>query len=106
MTQPLPCSVSGGYWWPTGRNRSTHHPGCPRNGCADRTGAQQCRPGSLACQLADQTVEIGPAPASKSYLDIHAVLLQPAHMPWMQYTPVMAFWPKMPTLPGRWKPPA
>jgi acetyl-CoA carboxylase biotin carboxylase subunit len=29
---------------------------------------------SLACQLADQTVEIGPAPASKSYLDIPAML--------------------------------
>lgn len=29
---------------------------------------------SLACQLADLAVEIGPAPASKSYLDINAVL--------------------------------
>ncbi|PXX42291.1 acetyl-CoA carboxylase biotin carboxylase subunit [Aquitalea magnusonii] len=29
---------------------------------------------SLACQLAELTVEIGPAPASKSYLDIPAIL--------------------------------
>ncbi|RMC92774.1 acetyl-CoA carboxylase biotin carboxylase subunit [Aquitalea palustris] len=29
---------------------------------------------SLACQLADLAVEIGPAPASKSYLDINAVM--------------------------------
>nr|WP_204377113.1 biotin carboxylase N-terminal domain-containing protein [Aquitalea pelogenes] len=29
---------------------------------------------SLACQMADRTVEIGPPPAAKSYLDIPAIL--------------------------------
>jgi acetyl-CoA carboxylase biotin carboxylase subunit len=36
-------------------------------------------------------VEIGPAPASKSYLDIPAVLLRPAIRPWMPVHPGYGF---------------
>ena len=53
-------------------------------------------------RLADESVCIGPASSTESYLNIPAIISAKSPMP-KPFTPVTAFYLKTPTLPIAWK---
>ncbi len=79
------------------RDRGPHHPRRARARHPHRPGHSAADADSLAVQLADEAVEIGPPQAAKSYLNIAAILdAAQARAAPTRCIPATASWPRMP----------